>query len=137
MLIYDDIYIWDGWGGALRLGSGRCRLRIYDLRKGSNNELTHLRPVIVVVSDVPESEMTVKSCASHIATRVIKDFNIERQRMLFVEYYPATRYGEKGEHVIPERFDAVDLVWHGDKAVHPKWRALTPPLLDIVRRFAT
>ena len=135
MLIYDDIYAWEGWGGALQLGSGRCRLRIYDLRKGSNTGLTHLRPVIVVVSDIPESEMTVKSCAGHIATRIIKDFNIERQRMLFVEYYPATTYGEKRDHVIPERFDAVDLEWHGDKALNPKWRALKPPLLDIVRQF--
>jgi hypothetical protein len=42
-------------------------------------------------------------------------------------------YGANDEYHIPERYDAVDFVWHGDKAMHPKWRTLKPPLLDIVK----
>ena len=31
MIVYDDIFEWEGWGGRLKLANGRCRLRIYDL----------------------------------------------------------------------------------------------------------
>ena len=135
MLIYDNIYTWEGWGGALRLGSGKCRLRIYDLEKSDSGSLTHLRPLIVLVSDVPESNMSVRSCAGHIATGVTKAFNIDPQRMLFVEYYPPTVYGEHKEHIISERYDAVEFIWHDDKAIQPKWRDLKPPMLDIVKQL--
>ncbi|MGD8970285.1 MAG: hypothetical protein PVG01_02675, partial [Desulfobacterales bacterium] len=72
MLIHDDIFAWEGFGGRLRLGSGKCRLRIIDLGKGRHKGLAHLRPYIVVATDVPESRMSVRSCVSHIATSVAK-----------------------------------------------------------------
>ena len=73
MLIYDDIYSWEGWGGKLRLASGKCRLRIFDLKKGNKKGLAHLRPIIVIAADVPESRMSVRSCCGHIATCITKD----------------------------------------------------------------
>lgn len=133
MLIHDDIFDWEGFGGQLRLGSGRCRLRIYQLGKTGSSDLAYLRPFIVVVSDIPESRMTVKSCVSHIATSVAKAFNIRSNRMVLVEFYPRKTYGSQNEHVIPERFEAVDFTWIGDKAMHAKWRDLEQPLLGIVR----
>ena len=33
MLIVDDVFAWEGWGGRLRLEAGKCRLKIFDLRK--------------------------------------------------------------------------------------------------------
>jgi hypothetical protein len=132
MLIYDDIYSWEGWGGQLQLASGKCHLRIIDLKK-EDKGLTHLKPIIVVVSDVPDSRMSVRSCCGHIASRVVKDFNIKPHRMMFIEYYPQTVYGEHRDRVIPEKYDAVDFNWHFDKAIEPKWRTLQPPLLDVVR----
>jgi len=33
MLIYDGVYAWKGFGGMLKLASGQCRLRIYDLTR--------------------------------------------------------------------------------------------------------
>jgi hypothetical protein len=68
MVVYDEIYSWQGWGGKLKLGSGSCRLRIYDLERGIAKGLSHLRPIIIIVSDVPQSRMSIKSCAGHIAT---------------------------------------------------------------------
>ena len=59
MMIYDDIFSWEGWGGRLRLASGECRLRIFDLQKKKAGGLAYLRPIIVLVSDVPESRMPV------------------------------------------------------------------------------
>jgi hypothetical protein len=135
MLIFDDIYAWSGWGGKLKLGSGKCRLRIYDLKKGNKRGLMHLRPTIVVVSDVEDSKISVRSCSGHIATLVTKAFGIDPLRMLWVEYYPEHKYGAGGIHFIPEKLDAVEFTWYGDKAIQPKWRPLMPPLLDEIKRL--
>ncbi len=135
MLIHDDVFAWKGFGGPLRLGSGKCRLRIFDLTRTDPGGLAYLRPFIVVASDIPESRMSVKSCVGHVATSVAKAFDIRPNRMLFVEFYPRTTYGTQGEKVIPERFVAVEFTWLGDKAMHPKWRELEPALLDILKEF--
>jgi len=82
MIIYDDIYPWEGFGGKLRLASGKCRLRIFDLKKGNGKGLNHIRPIIAVVSDTVGSKMTVKSCSGHIATKITREFDIDPSRML-------------------------------------------------------
>jgi hypothetical protein len=133
MLIYDDVFEWEGFGGRLRLGSGKCRLKIFDLKKSNRTGMAHLKRHIVVASDISDSRMSVRSCISHIATRVVQQFDLEPQRVLFVEYYPETLYGQKAEKRIPERFDAVEFNWHGDKAMHAKWRSLKAPVLDLVK----
>lgn len=132
MQVHDGIYTWEGFGGALKLASGRCRLRIYDLSSGGPKGLAHLRPLIVIVSDVPGSPMSVRSCSGHIATCVARDFRLDPHRMLFIEHYPRSRYGAQGEHLIPERYDAVDFNWTEGGAIEPRWRALTSPLLDAI-----
>jgi len=135
MLVYDDTFSWEGWGGRLRLASGECRLRIFDLAKEKENGPAYLRPIIVVVSDIPESPMSVRSCTSHIATNVTQQFKIEPERMLFIEYYPQTTYGEHNEHIIAEKYDVVDFTWHEGRAIEPKWRTLKPPLLDVIKEI--
>jgi len=135
MLIYDDIYSWEGWGGKLRLGSGSCHLQIYDLDQPGMMDITHIKPVIVIVSDVQESTLSVRSCASHIATRVTSEFYIEPQRMMWIEFYPAKLYGTVKMHKIPERYDIVEFVWHEDSAINPRWRPLKPPLLEMIKEI--
>ncbi|MFC1896647.1 hypothetical protein ACFL0Q_08345, partial [Thermodesulfobacteriota bacterium] len=133
MLVFDGIYHWKGWGGKLLLGSGTCRLRIYDLAQGGTRGPIPLRSVVVVVSDVQGSramtDLSVRSCAGHIATSIVRDFDIEGHRMLFVDHSPETRYGTGAQKVIPERYETVEFEWHGDNAVRPLWRALETPLL--------
>jgi len=119
------------------LGSGKCRLRIYDLKKDDKKDLMHLRPIIVVVSDVPDSKMDVRSATSHVATLVAKEFNIDPHRMLWIEYYPEHKYGVGDKYVISEKFDAVEFTWIESKAIQPKWRTLKPPLLDEIKRLVT
>lgn len=134
MMIYDDIFSWEGWGGKLRLASGSCRLRIHDLTKDQETDALILRPKIVIVSDLPDQAMSVRSCAGHIATIVVDRFRINPQRMLWVEYYPASHYGRTGNiHHIPDRFDVVEFEWHGHRAIRPKWRVLKPPILDVIK----
>ncbi len=107
---------------------------MFDLSKDEKAKgLTLLKPIIVLVSDVPESPMSIRSCAGHIATQVARQFQIHPHRMVYVEYYPAVRYGTQGERVIPERFETVEFFWVEDKAIRPVWRPLGPPLLDIVK----
>ena len=125
MKIHDDTYEWDGWGGEFKLGSGKCRLKIFDLRKDTGqSSLMHMKPIIVVVSDIRQprliSQMTVKSCAGHVATCVIEDFNIKPNRMMWVEHYPSRTYGA-GRRT-PERFDLVEFTWEDGRALFPKWR---------------
>ena len=132
MLIYDDIYSWEGWGGALRLASGKCRLRIFDLKDKDTSGLAHLRSMIVIASDVPDSRMSVRSCCGHIATSVTKEFNIKPHRMMFIEYYPQSEYGENREHIIEEKYDLVEFTWLTEGAIEPKWRTLKPPMLDTI-----
>lgn len=135
MLIHNAIYSWQGFGGPLRLGSGKCNLSVFDLRLGKTHQLTHLRPIIVVVSDVAESSMSVRSCAGHIATNVTKKFDIQPQRMLFVEHYPETSYGDLSQYTIPKRYDMVDFTWMEDKAIKPRWHRLRPPMWDTVNEL--
>lgn len=135
-MIYDDVFSWEGWGGELRLASGKCRLQIFNLEeKRKAGGPAHLRPMIVVVSDVPESRMSVRSCTGHIATNVTRQFKIEPDRMLYIEYYPETTYGERNEHIIPEKYDVVDFTWHEGRAIEPRWRTLKPPLLNVIKKI--
>lgn len=132
MLIYDDIYHWKGFGGKLGLASGSCRLRIFDQRGEKPKDLLLLRPTIVIVSDVPGNKMSIRSCAGHIATMVTKEFAIIPHRMMWIEYYPEQKYGQKEDHTIPEKYDAVEFSWNVNKAIEPKWRTLKSPLLEQV-----
>ena len=133
MLIYNDIYSWEGWGGKLKLASGKCWLRIYDRSRGDEKTVPFLRPYVIIVSDVADSKMSIRSCAGHIATNVTREFKIDPQRMLYVEFYPEVTYGSNAQHTIPEQYVAVDFTWYEEKALNPKWRQLKPPLLDIVK----
>jgi hypothetical protein len=135
MLVYDDVFAWEGWGGKLRLASGKCHLRIYDLSSSDKKGPPQLRPILVVVGDVPQSRMSVRSCAGHVATQITRKFNIKPNRMLYLEYYPESRYGEHGQHLIPEKYEAVEFTWFEGGAIQPKWRTLQPPLLDVIKEI--
>jgi len=132
MLIYDDIYHWKGWGGTLALASGSCRLRIFHQEGEGPKDLLLLRPTIVILADVPGNKLSIRSCASHIATMVTTEFAINPHRMMWIEHYPEQKYGRKDDHTIPEKYDVVEFSWKGDKAIEPKWRTLKPPLLEQV-----
>jgi hypothetical protein len=137
--IFDDVLHWDGYGGKFNLAAGRCRLRLFDLSKDETVKVSQLKPIIAVVSNLPGDnpaamkKVSVRACISHVATTIVRRFKVDPNRMVLVEHYPRKRYGRQAEKVIPEKFDIVDLKWHGDKALFPDWRPLPPPLLDTVR----
>lgn len=135
MLIYDDIFSWDGWGGKLRLASGKCKLRIYDESQEKSGDPELLRPIVVISKDIGQESMSIRSCAGHIATMVTQRFGIDPRRMLWVEYYPASEYGIGKSHKILERFDIVEFNWHDGKAIEPRWRPLGSTMLDTVKKM--
>jgi hypothetical protein len=134
MLIHHGEYHWEGWGGKLRLGHGKCRLSLFDLNRESPGIL-HLKSHMAVVSDLPDSPASVKNYTGHIATGVIEKFNIEPSRLIWVEYYPEKRFGINRQMVIPERFDDTEFTWIDNKALHPKWKPLKEAYLLILKNL--
>jgi hypothetical protein len=133
LLVYDGIFEWEGWGGQLKLAKGRCRLWIFDLNRSGENEVLHLRPMIVVASDLPregmmKGEVSVRSAAGHIATVVSRKFHIDPPRMQFVEYTPRETYGKNNEYIIEAGYDAVEFTWQEGLALFPRMAPLTGPL---------
>lgn len=137
MVVYDDIFEWEGWGGRLKLARGRCWLRIFDLNRSDHSDVLHLRPMVVVASDLPregmmKGEVSVRSAAGHIATVVSRKFNIDPQRMQFVEYTPAETYGKKNEYVIAATYDAVEFTWQDGLALFPRMELLDASVLNLI-----
>jgi hypothetical protein len=112
---------------------------LFDLSTDKDATVAQFKPIIAVVSDLPGDDptqmkaVTVRACISHVATTIVHRFKLDRNRMLLIEYYPKCTYGQCAEKVIPEKFDLVDLKWHGDKALFPSWRPLPSPMLETVR----
>jgi hypothetical protein len=130
--LYDDVFEWEGYGGAFKLASGKCHLKVYDFTRGAKGRVSLIKPVIVLAMDMPDSPMSVRSCIGHIATRVILDHGIPPSRAMFVEYYPAIYYGKEDQRCIPRHFDAVDFQWHDHRALFPKWRSVPEPLMEVI-----
>lgn len=134
--IYDGIFEWEGYGGAFKLASGKCHLKVFDLSRGAKEPVALLKSVIVLAMDMAESPMSVRSCIGHIATRVVSDHGLSPARTMFVEYYPSVRYGAHGERVIPRRFEVVDFEWHGHRALFPKWRPVPTSQMAVIEPLA-
>lgn len=134
MMLYNDTYEWQGWGGPMRLGSGKCHLRLVDLRRGSAKQL-YFKPYLVIVQDIAGSPMSVRSCAGHIATTIVERFGIDPARLTYIEYTPEKRYGSQNEHIIPGRMETVEFEWLEGKAIKPVWRDIRPPFDRIVSEW--
>ena len=119
----------------MRLGHGKCRLCIFDLRQAGGLSIVHLRPYLVVAADIDDSPTNIRNYGGHIATGVVEKFGIHPNRMVWVEHYPEQRFGPKKEKRIPERFDETEFKWMGKKAIQPKWKPLKDPLLSQLKKL--
>jgi hypothetical protein len=140
VVVYDDIFEWEGWGGRLKLARGRCRLRIFDLNRADGKGILHLRPMVVVASDLPregmmKGEVSVRSAAGHIATVVCRKFQIDPQRMQFVEYTPGETYGKKNEYVIAPAYDTVEFTWQDGLALFPRMKPISGSLKLVLQEL--
>lgn len=135
MIVYNDLYSWEGMGRRFGLAVGKIRLRIFDLNENVDDDVLYLRPIVVVVSDVPGERISVKGWAGPLASYIVNDFNINHHRMMWVEYYPAVQYGKRKIKYIQEKFEIVDFSWEAGRAVQPRWRDLASPALDKIREL--
>jgi hypothetical protein len=136
-LLYDDLFEWEGWGGHLKLASGRCRLLLCDLGRDRRGAV-RLKPLVAVareISDAPRvaGRLAIRSCAGHIATEICRRFAVAPQKLLYVEYYPPSRYGHRGQFTVAERFEAARFQWHGTRAMNPKWFPLEERLVEALK----
>jgi len=136
-ILHNKIFHWDGFGGLLKLASGNCMLRVVELQK---TDISFVKPYIVITEDTPSHDLSrqnqklsIRSCCAHIATCVTQQFSIEPKRMFWLEYYPESIYGVKQEKYIPEQYEVVSFVWEANKAFHPTFRVLKPPVLEQVK----
>ena len=139
-IIYNDIFHWKGFGGMFKLASGNCRLLIFDLKTDGN--VTPLIPYIIVTMDTPakstilrNKNLTIRSCNAHIATEVTRQFKINPGKMLWVEFYPESKYGIKKEKIIKESYEKIDFTWKDGKAYDPVDGPLRSPALDMVKKL--
>ena len=137
MILFNGVYRWPGWGGLLQLAKGKCRMWIFDLNRIPAKGVLHLKPFLVVVSDLPKEgmskgEVTVRSACSHIATRIVAEYRVEPSRLLFVEYFPEEEYGRDPPRRIPAVLDTVEFEWRDRLALAPRRRPLEPPMRRLV-----
>ena len=88
MIIYDGTYRWHERGKArsksFKHCTLSCRLRIIDLSM-SQPEVKHLKPFIVVAAETSESPFKT-SCAESLGKRICKDFNLDINHTIWIEY---------------------------------------------------
>mgnify|MGYP000887703752 FL=1 len=129
MLIYDDIYTWEGphdrRDHVLWLIS--CHLRIIDLTL-SYPGISFLKPKIVVASDVTEGPKR-KICAETLGRQIYKAFNLDMKRTLWAEYDPFLPNRIMAAHMKPRYHDGSELIYS------ISWRSLQSAERELIRRF--
>jgi hypothetical protein len=90
--------------------SGECLIRVYEL--GSR--------VVVIATDLDEGP-SVTNAAEEIATQIVEQFNIDPERLIWVEHYPRKDTRAKPGTALGEEYDFVVFEWDGDHFRNPDW----------------
>ena len=136
--IHNNTFAWEGWGGLIRLEAGQCQLWLFDLRQVPRRPegMIFMQPYVGVVKETePDNPVSLRSMTSHVATMVVRRFNLDPRRLLWVEYVPAQTYGSRQQRTVPEKLDLVELNWVEAKAMTPSWRPLDEPLRSLVKEI--
>ena len=89
----------------------KCRIRIY---KTSNND-------IVIATELKDNPGTpITNYAEQLATRIKYDYDIDPERLIWIEHYPARVYS--GDKIEKESYDIVKFEWDGEKYSKPEWK---------------
>ena len=84
------------------------------------NITIHRAIQLVVAEETGEGQSVTNAC-EFIATEVVKRYDVDPERMLFIEHYPAAQRPTYGES-----FDLVTFRWDGKRFWNPDWRHLPP-----------
>jgi len=131
MVIYDGIY---RWGGKRKMSArpiswwpSAYRLKIIDLSK-SKSDVYILKPIIIVVSDTGEGA-SATNCAQYLVKSVCQDFNLDFNKVIWIEYYP--------KH--PVRMEVASLKpmtqVGTEKFYDVKWRPIRQNELEMIKPY--
>ncbi|MBU1169875.1 MAG: hypothetical protein KKD44_09975 [Proteobacteria bacterium] len=128
MLIYDDIYTWEGPAhGDQALWIMTCHLWIIDLSL-SHPEIVFIRPTIVVASDISDGPRR-KICAETLGRQIYLDFHLDIRRTLWVEYDPSLPAKMTVAYMKPRYHDGQEMIYS------IQWRNPMNTEKDMIRRF--
>lgn len=121
MIVYDGEYSWKGKAvrqeRPISWWASSYHLKIVDLGRGSDG-VVYLKPVIAKIQDTGRGASVV-NCLPELAKRVCNDFELDFNRVLWVEEVPS-----EGRPVKVARFDPVASV-AGDVLYRTTWRPAT------------
>lgn len=84
---------------------------------------------IVIVTELYDSNpgSSVTSRVDKLATEIMEKFDIERDKLFFIEHNPNRK--SKFEF-FKETFDLVSFEWNGEKFINPTWERITKGEVD-------
>lgn len=97
--------------GFLGLGNS-YRLRIFR---------TPEKDVVIATELKDAPEKSTSNAADKLATKVINEFEINPNRLFWIEHYPTLHFDKS---IKKEHFDSVTLQWNGKKFSNPEWKRI-------------
>lgn len=97
----DEIFKWQGFANGFGKWESKCRLRLYE----------HEGLDVVVATEIPENEGTsITNCAENLMGLVSAEFDMDMQKMVWIEHYPAKfKVSPDGRSEFEEREETYDL----------------------------
>jgi len=131
MILFDDRYEWSGkktstrnpvnwWGGV-------CRMKIIDLST-CNPGIPMIKPIVIIVEDTGEGSSS-KTCAPDLVKYVCRDFKLDIQKILWMEYNPVP-----SPVFEVARFQPVAEI-KDDSLYSVIWRPIRPNELEMIKPF--
>lgn len=119
MKVFDGTYRWKGNGRSGEWPSS-CVLKVY---KGPEVDM-------VVVEDIPgpEGGTSITNCVEFLATKIVAEFSLRTEDMLWIEHYPHSGHDAT--------YDSVEFEWVRGQATSPRWFSLPKQYVDLVQERA-
>lgn len=133
MIIYDGKYNWQGKKRfhfkPVSWWPGSYHLTIIDLSK-SMPDVYLMKPYVVIVSNTGNGISSI-NCTDNFAKSVCRDFKLNIERVLWIEYHP-----KKPAHMDVATFKPVTTI--GSETLYSvKWRSIMPNELEVIKGFST
>ena len=110
----DTLYNYKGFSGC----DSKCWIRIF------SKDLAY----IVIATELPDNPGTsITNTAAALATSVAIEFDIEPERLVWIEHYPAR---PDADH--DETYDLVTFTWDGLRFSEPQWKHLGKEKAELI-----
>lgn len=133
MIIFDGKYEWDGKKRSssppISWWPGSYRLRIVDL-KDLMPDVLHIKPYVCILSDTGHG-YSIKNTFEKFAIAVCRDFNLDVDKVLWIENFPGKDKAMCAAMVTP-----VGAVG-GETLYSTTWRPVRPNELQLLNTYLT